>query len=116
MPFLKLSQLELCAANSEVLPDGRKRITRYLEVASMDAIPDELDVAYGTLDEGDSQAAAGWTGCRLIGKKLTDDVPLPGKDPRPMLTLVYEQIDATAETPVGGTTERVLEDGRRGTS
>lgn len=113
MAFLKLSQQELCPANSEVLPDGRHRITRYVGVPTIDAIPAELDVAYGTLDEGDGQAEVDWQGCRLIGKKLTADVPLPGKDPRPMMTLVYEQIDDTAETPVGGTTERVLEDGRK---
>lgn len=114
MPFLKLSQLELCTATSEVLPDGRRRITRFVGVANKDRIPPELDLEYATLDEGDGQAEDDWKGLRLTNKKLTDDVPPPGgKDSRPMLQLIYEQIDETEETPVGGTTERVLEDGRK---
>lgn len=111
--LLKITPRESRAAETEVLPDGRKRLTRFLETTTTAKVPEELGFAYGDVDTF-ANAPSGWAGLRLTGKKLTDELPVKGKDSRPVIVLIYEQIDASAETQVGGKSERVLEDGRIG--
>lgn len=97
---------------TEVLPDARKRLTRFFELPNAE-IPDELNVAWGTIDGfPQDDLPDEWKGLRLVGRKVTDQVAPPGRDSRPLLILVFEQIDATAETPVGGVEWETLEDGR----
>jgi len=110
MSFLRTKPAELRAPETLVLPDSRKRLTRFYGVAQTGVIPPELDFAWGTLDDG--PAPDEWTGLRLTNRQLSDDVPLPGKDSRPILQLIYEQIDESEETPVGGNDVTKLEDGR----
>ncbi len=109
--LLHISDRECRAPDLDILPDGRKRLTRYLTLGNKLQIPPELDFAYGTLDV--FTAPVGWDEVRLTAKKITDDVPAPGRDSRPILQLVYEQISLTDETPVGGVTRAQLEDGRQ---
>lgn len=110
MSFLRTRTAELRAPETLVLPDSRKRLTRFYGVAQSGVLPPDLDLPWGTLDEG--PAPDGWTGLRLTNRQLSDDVPLQGKDSRPILQLIYEQIDESAETPVGGNDYTRLEDGR----
>lgn len=110
MNLLHLNQRESRAPETEVLPDGRKRLTRYFEAEGLLKIPPELNLAYGTVDTG--AGPSGWTGLRLTNKKLTDELAPKGKDSRPVIVLVFEQIDASAETAVGGTPQSFTEDGR----
>jgi len=109
--FLQTKTNEVRAPETTVLPDGRKRLTRFFQIAHRGVVPPDLDYPWATPDTG--TAPAGWTiGLRLVGKELHDDTPQPGEDSHPELHLVFEEISATAETTVGGTSERVLEDGR----
>lgn len=101
---------ETRAPETEVLPDGRKRLTRFFEVTHKSKIPIELDIPYGTLDVGVTPVA-GWNGLRLTGKKITDNLGQPGDDTRPMLLLTFEEIAETAETPVGEPKVSQVEDG-----
>ncbi len=103
---------ETRAPETEVLPDGRKRLTRFFEVTHKSKIPKELDLPYGTVDEGETEVD-GWDGLRLIAKKITDEVGQPGRDTRPLLLLTFEEIAATAETQVGEPNVTQLEDGRK---
>lgn len=111
--LLHATPKESRAPETEVLPDGRKRLTRFFELASKILIPPELDLPVASPDIFPAPPT-GYEGLLLTYKKLTDDLPLPGKDSRPTVQLIFEQIDALEETPVGGTTERMLPDGRRG--
>lgn len=111
MSFLRSSQRALRAPEIEVLPDGRKRMTVFLDARSLQQVPGDLELPHGT--EYDSDAPAGWTDLRLIRKILTDDLAPPGRDTRPMLQLTYEQLHPTDETQVGLNTVTKLEDGRQ---
>lgn len=110
MSFLRTKTEELRAPETLVLPDSRKRLTRFYGVAQTGIIPPDLDLPWGTLDSG--PAPDGWTGLRLTNRQLSDELPLPGKDSRPVIQLIYEQIDESQETPVGGNDYTRLEDGR----
>ncbi len=88
---------------ADVLPDGRKRLTRYFQVTTTGEVPPGLDLAPGTADAWTS-APTGWTGLLLTYKKFEDEMAQKGADTRPILQLIYEQISATAETPVGNPT------------
>jgi hypothetical protein len=96
----------------DVLPDGRKRITRYLKVNSRMEIPPELNLAPGEPDFFPN-APAGWTGLLLTYFKATDEMPPGMKDSVPVEICTFEQISPTGETPEGAPDERVLPDGRR---
>ncbi len=85
---------------ADVLPDGRKRLTRYFQLTATGGVPPRLDLAPGTADEW-TDAPTGWTGLLLTYKKLEDDLAPKGNDTRPILTLIFEQIAATGETQVG---------------
>ena len=80
------------------LPDGRYRMTRYLQFPA----PRYVAPAYGSLFERDAQLtgdeAARYSGMRLIN---VDPSTVPGKQSVPALILTYEQIHATEETQVG---------------
>src|SRR6478736_3763456 len=85
---------------ADVLPDGRKRLTRYFQVSTTGIVPPRLDLPPGTADEW-TDAPTGWTGLLLTYKKFEDDMANKGQDTRPILQLIYEQIAATGETMVG---------------
>jgi len=87
---------------AEVLPDQRKRLTRYFLVTTTGQVPPELDFVPGTVDSWpQDQTPSGWTGLYLTYKKFEDSENAPGKDTRPILQLIYEQIALTGETQVG---------------
>jgi hypothetical protein len=115
MSFLQTDPREIRAPETLVLPDGRKRLTRFFRLAHKGIIPPELDYAWGTADPF-ANAPTGWTGLRLTGRQLDDQARLTGvakgEDSLPILQLIFEQIDASAETAVGGTEIGKLEDGR----
>ncbi len=97
----------------EELPDGRKRLTRYFDIANGTNLTDGLVDAYGTLDVGPATGTtAGFANLRLVKQGLTKigDIPVYVK--------VYEELSATAELQVGGATTGnttiKLEDGRTG--
>jgi hypothetical protein len=79
------------------LPDGRKRLTRYFDLANGTNITDALVEAYGTLDVGPAAGTtAGFADLRLVDQQLTKigDASVYVK--------VYEELPATAEVQVGG--------------
>ena len=94
----------------QVLPDGRKRLTRRVKLANHTGAPDWLSVPYGTLDA--EAAPAEWENLRLVGKALSDAPTPGGRDTSPMLVLIYETLIAPGETPVGEWKRVRLEDGR----
>ncbi len=112
MSFFHKGQGDQRAPEAEVLPDGRKRLTCFKLVASLAAIAPQLADEYGALHPSDSEAPTGWTGLRLVDRRVTDDAAPAGRDTRPVRVLVYEQIPATDEIQVGGNTQIQLEDGR----
>lgn len=100
MSFLNLKPAELRAPDAVALPDGRKRLTRFFKIAHTGVLPPELNFGWGTEDTG--EAPDGWEGLRLVGRRLDDDFPLPGRsDTKPVAILTYEQIHETDETRVG---------------
>jgi hypothetical protein len=103
MSFLGWSPDQAKKPDAVVLPDGRKRLTRYFQTTTTGQIPPALDLAPGTADYW-TDAPTGWTGLLLTYKKFVDDLAPKGQDTRPILSLIYEQISATAETPVGNPT------------
>lgn len=109
MSFLRLAPDELRNPEMTELPGGRKRLVRFFGTTHTAFVPARLTLAAGTVDAG--TAPTGWTGLRLVDRVMTDDVAAPGKDTRPELQLIYETIDATAETADGSETVK-LEDGR----
>ena len=79
------------------LPDGRKRLTRYFDLANGTNITDALVEAYGTVDVGPATGTtAGFADLRLVDQQLTKigDASVYVK--------VYEELPATAEVQVGG--------------
>lgn len=97
----------------EELPDGRKRLTRYFDLANGTNITDGLVEAYGTLDVGPATGTtAGFANLRLVKQGLTKI----GEDS--VYVKVYEELPATAEVQVGGATTGnttiKFEDGRTG--
>lgn len=92
----------------ELLPDLRKRITRYTAVTTGASLRDGLFIAWGTTDPAPATGpTAGFSGLRLIKQDVNE---LDGSN---VLVQVYETIPATAEIQVGNNTEIELEDGRR---
>lgn len=100
MSFLTYPFAQAKKPFAEVLPDQRKRLTRYFQVTATNLIPPGLDDSPGTADDW-PDAPTGWTGLLLTYKKFEDELAQKGADTRPILTLIFEQISATAETPVG---------------
>jgi hypothetical protein len=110
MSFLGLKPAELRAPEALTLPDNRKRLTRFFRVAHIGVLPPELNFGWGTEDTG--EAPNGWEGLRLVGRRLDDDFPLPGRsDTRPVAILTYEQIDEDEETRVGSDITSQNDDG-----
>jgi sugar lactone lactonase YvrE len=110
--FGQSTPAEACAPNVTITPNSRRQIERFYRLAHKDAIPAALNIAWGTLDIG-ATPVAGWSSvCRLIGRKVTDQVGPKGKDTDPILVLTFEEIDATAETLItGGDAIAKAEDG-----
>lgn len=100
MSFLGWTASQAKKPLADVLPDGRKRLTRYFQVNTTGEIPPWLDYAPGTADYW-TDAPSGWTGLLLTYKKFEDDLAPKGSDTRPILTLIFEQIAASGETQVG---------------
>lgn len=111
MSFLAWTQAQAKKPDAIVLPDGRKRLTRFFQVSTTGEIPDGLDDAPGTADDW-PDAPTGWTGLLLTYKKFTDELWTKGEDTRPVLQLIYEQISASGETRVGANEFTQLPDGR----
>jgi hypothetical protein len=95
---------------AEVLPDQRKRLTRYFQVPTTAFIPPGLDDAPGTVDDW-PDAPSGWTGLRLTYKKFEDELAQKGADTRPILQLIYEEIPENERVEVGEPTRAVTQYG-----
>ena len=81
------------------LPDGRKRLTRFFDVANGTNITDALVDAYGTLDVGPATGTtAGFANLRLVEQQLTKIGEAS------VYVKVYEELPATDELQVGGAT------------
>lgn len=100
MSFLGFGPDQAKKPLADVLPDGRKRLTRYFQVTTTGQIPPWLDLPPATADYW-TDAPTGWTGLLLTYKKFEDDLAPKGSDTRPILTLIFEQIAASGETQVG---------------
>lgn len=109
--FLQVKPSESRVPETLVLPDERKRLTRFFIVAHRGVIPPDLDLPWGTPDF-DESPPSGWEGLRLTARQMTDEIPPGTKDSHPILMMIYEQIDESEETTVGGPTTIQLEDGR----
>lgn len=103
MSFFGWTQEQAKKPFADVLPDGRKRLTRYFQVSTTGVVPPGLDAAPGTADAW-TDAPTGWTGLLLTYKKFEDQPAQKGADTRPILQLIFEQISATDETAVGNPT------------
>lgn len=114
MPVLNTKPQEIRIPEAIVLPDGRKRITRYFRVVHTAMIPPELALPWGTLDPADSQAPDDWKGLRLTNRKVYDTHRfIKDDDKHGIIEMVYETIDESEETPVGEDDTTFLEDGRK---
>jgi len=118
MSFLAL-QNQARKPFAEVLPDGRKRLTRYFKVNQASSnIPVELDYPVATPDPWTNStdgAPAGWTGLLLTYKQMRESergFPDGTEDSKPICQIVFEQIAATGETTTGGDDQTDLPDGR----
>jgi hypothetical protein len=109
--FFRRDASEARSPKAEVLPDSRKRLTRFFKFSHTSKIEPLLALNWGDLDPSGT-GPTGWTGLRLTNRSVDDSLPAPGRDSDPVLVLVYEQISATAETQVGSVETRKLEDGR----
>lgn len=105
---------------AEVLPDGRKRLTRFFKINQTSSnVPVELDYPVKTPDPWDASpdgAPVGWTGLLLTYKQMRDSergFPQGAQDDKPICQLIFEQISATAETQTFGTPQTQLPDGRK---
>lgn len=100
---------------AEILPDGRRRYTRYFKVQATGVIPPELDYAVASADPWVSDAPNGWDDCLLTYKRFVDadrGYPQGSEDATPIVQLIYEQIAAAGETQTGGDPITQLPDGR----
>lgn len=118
MSFLSLTQ-QARKPFAEVLPDGRKRLTRFFRPNQTSSnIPVELDYPVATPDPWSSStdgAPTGWTGLLLTYKQMRESergFPAPNEDSKPICEIQFEQIAATGETAVGGDDITTLTDGR----
>lgn len=110
MSFGNTKPNEIRAPEFEELPDGRKRLTRFFEVANHTNITDALVLPYGTVDTGPHAGpTAGFAGCRLVRQYLTKIGP---EKQAGTYVHVYEELPETAEQQVGELTRIRLPDGR----
>src|SRR5690554_2314207 len=93
---------------AEILPDGRKRLTRWVRATTTGTIPVELGGMGYTVASADpwptAETPAGWTGLLLTYIQMDDDArgfPQGTQDHQPLIRLIYEEISPTAETQVG---------------
>ena len=118
MSFLGYGQDQARKPLAEVLPDGRKRLTRFFKVSTTGTIPAYLDLPVKTADpwsNGTDGAPTGWTGLLLTYITLKDSergFPDGQQDDKPIVQIVFEQIYPTGETSTGGTPLTQLPDGR----
>lgn len=96
---------------AEILPDGRKRLTRWIKATTTGTLPIELGGTGFTVASADPWPTVGtptgWTGLLLTYIQMDDDMkgfPQGAADNQPLVRLIYEQISATAETLVGNPT------------
>jgi len=111
MPFLISQAIEVRPAKAEILPDERKRLTRFVSWKQNSELPLQLTYSYGDVDVF-ANPPTGWDGLRLIDAQSDYSLSNNGAGNDPIIRLTYEQISATGETQVGGTETTVLEDGR----
>ena len=111
MPFLISQAIEVRPAKAEILPDERKRLTRFVSWKQNSELPLQLTYSYGDEDVFDNPPT-GWEGLRLIDAQSDYSLSNNGAGNDPIIRLTYEQISATGETQVGGTETTVLDDGR----
>lgn len=107
---------EIRKPKCEVLPDLRRRLTRYFQLQAGWSYTDAIFESWGTADTAPLVDGVddGFAGLRLI-KQDVDDVGRVREDaPQPMAILVkvYEQIPETAEIQVGNNTTIRTIDGR----
>ncbi len=100
----------------EILPDDRKRLTRFRTLTQGAKINDSLVQLWGTVDTAPTTAAEkteGFANLRLVDQKSGEPGSVAGVDPKTPLWLeVYETLPATGEVQVGADTLIELEDGR----
>lgn len=111
MPFLISQAQEVRPAKAEILPDERKRLTRFVSWKQNSELPLQLTYNYGDADVF-TNPPTGWSGLRLIDAQSDYSLSNNGAGNDPIIRLTYEQISDTGETQVGGTETTVLEDGR----
>jgi len=100
---------------AEVLPDGRHRYTRFFKIQTTGIVPPELDYAVASVDPWTTDAPSAWSTCLLTYKQFRDaerGFPQGAEDASPIVQLIYEEIAATGETPVGASDQTELTDGR----
>ncbi len=115
MSFLGFPLSQARKPLAEVLPDGRKRLTRFFKVnQTASNVPVEIDYPVKTADPG-TDTPTGWTGLLLTYKKMRESergFPDGIQDSKPICELVFEQISPTGETETGGAPFTQLPDGR----
>ncbi len=109
--FLISQAIEVRPAKAEILPDERKRLTRFVSWKQNSELPLQLTYSYGDADVFTSPPT-GWEGLRLIDAQSDYSLSNNGAGNDPVVRLTYEQISNTGLTQVGGTETTVLEDGR----
>ena len=109
--FLISQAIEVRPAKAEILPDERKRLTRFVSWKQNSELPLQLTYSYGDADVF-TNPPTGWEGLRLIDAQSDYSLANNGAGNDPITRLTYEQISNTGLTQVGGTETTVLEDGR----
>lgn len=117
MSFLAWTPAQARKPFAEVLPDGRKRLTRYFKVGQTSSnVPPELDYPVGTHDPWpEADTPTGWTGLYLTYKQMREsERGFPGgpEDSKPICQIIFEQIALSGETTVGAPDQSELTDGR----
>lgn len=108
MSFAHLRPGEARKPGIDILPDGRRRLTRVRDLGVGGQVTDSLVIAWGTLDKGVATGAVvGYAGLRLVDQ-FSQEAP----DNKIAWVWVYEQIPESAEVQVGNNTRIKLEDGR----
>ena len=111
----RLTPSEVRPVELKILPDGRRRLTRFRVVNAGFGITDTLVKPWGTLDAGPVDAAhqrEGFANLRLVDQFSAEPGTADVSPDKLVWVEVYETLPATGEVQVGGNTTRLLEDGR----
>lgn len=119
MSLLKESPGAAVPAKVEILPDGRRRLTRWRVLNTTEHVVDTLVKDWGTLDAAPTDEAhdtAGFANLRLVDQFQADSGSVQGYGPgKPIWVTVFETLPATGMIQAGRDTKIELEDGRSAT-